>query len=472
MSEPAGQARRPLFVALLLAGSAALFLTALGVGALVWSGGIGWPAVGPTTAPAPTAMSAAVERDTPTRPPAPTSSASLVAAGANPTAVATVARAPLPAPGPSAAVQASPSSPAALLDEDPRVEQAMQGLATDADRVGQLLLLGWEGSTAETAGPMLRDLRPGGVVFIANAATQAEAAAINAGLWQLASEGGLLPPLLAIDHEGGPVQRIRDVPNLGSNLQFAQQGSGEREACERGRVHARQLRAIGFSMNLAPVLDVNNNPANPVIGVRSYGADPQLVAALGSAYARGLQGDGIVAVGKHFPGHGNTGVDSHTGLPVLPHAEPQLEQVELVPFRRAIEPPTDVAAIMSAHIAFPAVEPTGAPATLSRPIMTGLLRERLQFRGLAVSDDLGAMRAITDNFAPGEAAVRAVRAGVDFLIIGGDLSRQRASRDALLAALASGELARERLDEAVRRVVRTKARVGLLGDPGPVAGGC
>jgi beta-N-acetylhexosaminidase len=359
-----------------------------------------------------------------------------------------------------------------VAGEDPRVETALRALRTDAERVGQLLLLGWEGTSADEARGMLRELRPGGVVFIANARTRADASAINSGLARAADELGLVRPLLAVDHEGGLVQRIQDVPNLGSNLQFAGRRPSEREACERGLAHAEQLRAMGFNMNLAPVLDVNNNPANPVIGSRAYGAEPELVAVLGSAYTRGLQGAGIAAVGKHFPGHGNTAVDSHLGLPVQPQTQAQLGQVELVPFRRAIAPPTDIAAIMSAHIALPAVDSSGAPATLSSRIMTGLLRQQLGFGGLAVSDDLGAMRAITDNFAPGEAAIQSVRAGVDLLIIGGDLARQRASRDALLAALASGQLSRDRLDEAVRRVLRLKARFGLLGEPRPAVRGC
>jgi beta-N-acetylhexosaminidase len=207
-----------------------------------------------------------------------------------------------------------------------------------------------------------------------------------------------------------------------------------------------------------------------VIGRRSYSDDPQLVARLGAAYIRGLQAGGVAAVGKHFPGHGNTSVDSHVGLPSLPQSVDELERIELVPFRRAIE--ADVAGIMSAHIVFPAVDPSGAPATLSRNVMTGLLREKLGFRGLAVSDDLGAMRAITDNYGPGEAAVRAVQAGVDMLILSAELPRQQQARDALVAAVRSGEISRERLEQADRNVLQVKARFGLIGAPVQTGGGC
>ena len=364
----------------------------------------------------------------------------------------------------------TPASPPE--SEDPRVEAAFAQLRTDEDKVGQLFLLGWIGSTAEAARPVIRELRPGGIVFVQNVQTSAEARAINASLPRIAAEYGLLQPLLAIDHEGGNVQRIEDVANVGSNWAFGQTGPTDLQACRRGLRHAEQLRGMGFTMNLAPALDVNNNPSNPVIGRRSYGDDPQLVARLGSAYIRGLQGGGIVAVGKHFPGHGNTSVDSHLELPILPQGIDELERIELVPFRRAIESLTDVAAIMSAHIVFPAVDPSRTPATLSQPIITGLLRERLGFRGLVISDDLGAMKAITDNYTPGQAAKQAVQAGVDMLIVSAELNRQRLYRDGVLDAVRTGEISRERLDDAVRNVLRVKARFGLLDGSTPVEAGC
>jgi beta-N-acetylhexosaminidase len=344
--------------------------------------------------------------------------------------------------------------------EDPRVEAALASLTTDEQRVGQLLMLGWVGNTAEQAETMIAELRPGAIVHVDNARRAADAITVNDGLRRLASSAGVPPPLIAIDHEGGNVQRINDVPNLGSNAEFAKNAT-EADACSRGSTHATQLKRLGFSMNLAPVVDVNNNPANPVIGIRSYGADPRLVARLGAAYIRGLQSGGIAAVAKHFPGHGNTAVDSHLLLPILPQTVDDLERIELVPFRRAIELP--VSAVMSAHIVFPAVDPSGMPATLSRSIMTGILRERLGYDGLVLTDDLAGMKAITDNFKPGEAAVRALDAGVDMLIVAGGLARQRESRDAILAAIGRGELTRERIDESVRRVLRVKARFGLFG---------
>jgi beta-N-acetylhexosaminidase len=328
---------------------------------------------------------------------------------------------------------------------------------------------GWIGDTAEAARPALAVLRAGGIVVVQNATAGAEARTINQGLKQIAGDAGLVPPLIAIDHEGGIVQRVRDIPNLGNNWDFALNNPTDAQACQRGLNHAQALSSLGFSMNLAPDLDVNNNPANPVIGKRSYSDDPTVVGRLGAAYIRGLQGGGVAAVGKHFPGHGNTSTDSHLGLPSLPQSVEALERIELVPFRRAVE--VDVAGIMSAHIVFPAVDPSGAPATLSQSVMTGLLRDRLGFKGLALSDDMGAMKAITDNYAPGDAAVRAVKAGVDLMILSAEVGRQRQARDGLLAAVKSGEVSRARLDQAVRNVLTAKARFGLLPGLSAQAGG-
>jgi beta-N-acetylhexosaminidase len=392
------------------------------------------------------------------------------AAGASPDASPPAPTAPEPLPNPPAsAPSGSPST------GQPTVEQAaadaLARLATNEEKVGQLLMLAWIGSTAEEARPALRDLKAGAIVHVQNTSSSDGAAAINRDLRRIARESGTLPPLISIDHEGGNVQRIRDIINLGSNWEFAQSGGKESEACQRGARHAQILREMGFSMNLAPVLDVNNNPANPVIGRRSFSDDPQVVARLGAAYIRGLQNGGIAAVGKHFPGHGNTSVDSHLGLPSLPMTVAQLEQIELVPFKRAID--VNIAGIMSAHIVFPAVDPSGSPATLSRAVMHGLLRERLGYQGLVVSDDMGAMRAITDNFAPGDAAVRAIQAGVDLIILSAEYGRQQQSRDAILAAVQDGRIPQERLNQAVMNVLLVKAQYGVLsGTVAPAGGVC
>jgi beta-N-acetylhexosaminidase len=374
-----------------------------------------------------------------------------------------------PSPQPSSTLGPTPGAPGTPEPgqtpsiDDPRVTAALDGLTSDAALVGQLLMLGWSGTTPASVDRTLTQLQPGGIVYVgANASTAAAATAINAEIEAHAAGIGLLRPLIAIDQEGGSVERIQDVPNLGSNLAFGATLPTDAQAFSRGAEHASELSAMGFSMNLAPVLDVLTNPRNTVIGDRSYGSDPNLVARLGAAYIQGLQTGGIAAVAKHFPGHGDTSVDSHFGLPVVHFGLRHLEQFELVPFVRAMQPDVDVSTVMVGHLALPKLDPTRTPASLSGPITTGLLRDQLGFSGLVITDDLGAMQAVTDTYTPAEAAVEAIRAGADMVLIVGDVGSQSVYRDALLDALASGAISRDRLLDAVRHVLATKLRFGLL----------
>ena len=348
----------------------------------------------------------------------------------------------------------------------------MAGLTSDEDLVGQLLLVGWTGDTTLSVRKTLTSLRPGGVVFVANATTAAAAKALNQSILSISAELGMVAPIRTIDHEGGRIQPITDVRNLGSNMAFGNKDPSDLQACERGAIQARQLAGMGFDMDLAPVLDVLTNPNNTVIGDRSYGSDPALVARLGAAYIQGLQGGGIMAVAKHFPGHGSTSKDSRLVLPVLQSTRGRLDRIDLVPFVRAIAPDVGVAGVMVGHMAFPRIDPSGDPASLSRVFLTDILRDDLGYNGLVMTDDLAAMAAFTSNFAPGPAAVKAVAAGADMLIVIGDSTRQLAMRDALVAALASGTLDRSRVLDAVRHVLAAKAQYGLLGGDGPTLSAC
>jgi beta-N-acetylhexosaminidase len=222
-------------------------------------------------------------------------------------------------------------------------------------------------------------------------------------------------------------------------------------------VTARELRAVGVRMNLAPVLDVNSNPANPVIGVRSFGEAPALVGRLGAAAVRALQAAGVVAAAKHFPGHGDTSQDSHAALPVVPHDRGRIESVELVPFRAAIR--AGVGAVLTAHVVFPALDPDH-PATLSRAILT-LLRERLGFSGLVITDSM-AMRAITDRWTPGDAAVQAVLAGCDIVLACGPVTAQREALAAVRQAATSGRIPAQQIAASASRVLEVKRRLGLF----------
>lgn len=328
------------------------------------------------------------------------------------------------------------------------------------DKIGQMVICGFDGK--RPSGEILaliRDYRIGGIVYFRrNIGRAAEVARLSAELREAASAVTKAPLLIAVDQEGGMVARIdRDTALMPGNMAIGATRDASL-AYEAARVSGAELAAMGITMNFAPCLDVNNNPANPVIGVRSYGERPELVAELGAAAIAGFQESGVSACVKHFPGHGDTAVDSHLAMPIVPHDRERLSRVELVPFRRAIAAGVD--AIMTAHVRFPAYEKNGWPATLSPAVLNGLLRGQLGFAGVIVTDCLE-MKAISGERGIGAAAVAAVRAGADLVLISHSPDRQREALEALYAAAASGEIAPERLDASVRRILAMKQRRAL-----------
>jgi beta-N-acetylhexosaminidase len=263
-----------------------------------------------------------------------------------------------------------------------------------------------------------------------------------------------IPLLTAADFEWGVGMRMAGATNFPRAMAFGAAGD-EALAVEAGRVTALEGRALGVHVNFAPVADVNNNPRNPVINIRSYGEDPARVGAMTSAFARGLQRGGMIATLKHFPGHGDTGVDSHLGLPIVAHERPRLDQIELAPFRAGIAAGAE--AVMVAHVEMPTLDKTSGPATFSPQVVTVLLREQLGFHGLIVSDAMN-MNAVTMLGTAGENAVKAFKAGIDVIL------DSRDTMDAfrgLKAAVESGAISRDRLEASVRRILTAKARLGL-----------
>jgi beta-N-acetylhexosaminidase len=227
-------------------------------------------------------------------------------------------------------------------------------------------------------------------------------------------------------------------------------------AYEMGRITAEVARGVGIHVPFAPVLDVNSNPLNPIINTRSFGEDPEAVAALGMCFVRGIQEHGAIATGKHFPGHGDTDTDSHLALPIIRSGRDRLDRIELLPFRRAIE--GGMGAVMTAHIALPQItEDPNLPSTLSRNVLTGILRGEMQFEGLIFTDAMD-MAAIDALFSREEAAARAVEAGADILLMPPDPAR--AVRGVMQAVLA-GRISEERIDASVRRILEAKAELGL-----------
>src|SRR5215217_1818329 len=268
-------------------------------------------------------------------------------------------------------------------------------------------------------------------------------------------ERSSLPLLIASDLEGGTSIRFNGGTPLPPNMGVAATGS-DSMAYEMGRITALEARAVGIHLAFAPVADVNNNPANPIINVRSFGEDPVAVGRLVAAEIRGLQEHGMLATAKHFPGHGDTGTDSHLALPVLFSNWARLDSVELVPFRSAIA--AGVTGIMSAHIALPGVE--GGllrPGTVAPNILSGILRDSLGFKGLVITDALN-MGGIA-NLYGADAGVRAFLAGADLLLQPADPA---SAIDAMMAAMSRREISVDRLNRSVRRVLALKQRVGLF----------
>ncbi|MGE5577781.1 MAG: beta-N-acetylhexosaminidase [Syntrophothermus sp.] len=330
------------------------------------------------------------------------------------------------------------------------------------EKIGQLVMVGLDGPEVTPSDEeFIARYGIGNMVFFGrNIVDPAQAQSLTHRLQEIASRRRHpVGFLLSIDQEGGAVARLTSGETvLPGNMALGATGS-EEHARQAAEVTAAEIAALGFNMNLAPVLDINNNPDNPGIGVRSFGEDVSLVTRLGVATIRAYQGAGVVATAKHFPGKGDVTVDSHLDLPTVAHARERLDRVELAPFVAAIR--AGVGAIMTAHVFFPAVEPVpGLPATLSPSVLTGLLREELGFTGVLLTDDLF-MGAIAKKYAAGEAAVRALEAGADMALLCHGQAAQAAAIEAIRDAVRTGRISEERVDVSVDRILTLKARYGL-----------
>lgn len=321
-----------------------------------------------------------------------------------------------------------------------------------AREVASLFVVGFPGLTADREVEALIDDGVRGVIlFKRNVESPKQVAALVRSLKERAGR----PLLASIDQEGGRVARLRGPPftSLPSMRQLGT--SGDEALLERaGRLLAHEVRALGFDVDFAPVLDVDTNPANPVIGDRSFHREAQEVARLGVALARGIEAGGVASCAKHFPGHGDTSQDSHWALPSLPHALERLKAIELLPF--AAYAKAGLASVMTAHVIFEALDP-GVPATMSRTVMHGLLRTELGFDGVIISDDLE-MKAISEHFSVERAAVEGLKAGVDLFLVCHRADVQRKAIDAVVKAIESGEVPRERLLDARERIARLEQR--------------
>ena len=335
------------------------------------------------------------------------------------------------------------------------------------EQIGQLLVAGFWGTTPS---PEIIDLvqnyHIGGIIlFSRNVQDAQQVLELTRNLQMIAKAAGHRYPLLiAIDQENGMVQRLGPgATTLPGNMALGAIGS-EQIACDVALAAGRELKALGINMNLAPVVDVNNNPANPVIGVRSFGEDPHAVARFASAMVKGYHSAGVITCLKHFPGHGDTAADSHLSLPVIPYNMERLEAIELVPFKSGIEAGAD--SVMVAHIYFPSLMQNDEvlPATVSPTIVRKLLRERLGFDGVIISDCLE-MNAIIETVGVERGSVMALQAGIDLVLISHLHPRQRAGIEAIQAAIRTGTLSTEEVQQAAERVLGLKHRFLSWNDP-------
>lgn len=297
------------------------------------------------------------------------------------------------------------------------------------------------------------EFQPGGVILMGrNAAPLAEIRRLTRSI----REGQSTPPFLCIDHEGGRVQRLTDgFTKFPPAREVGEQGA---TAVALSAMNAAaELRSVGLNFNFAPVCDVPVHAKDTVIGHRAYSDNPIRAASLVAEYVRGAQPT-VLCCAKHFPGHGGVGVDSHQGLPTFDGTVDELNSTHLPPFRAAIG--ADVAAVMPGHIAVPALDSTGTPASLSAPIITGLLRQEMRYEGLVVTDDLemGALQ----NLGAGEIGVRALAAGCDQLLFCHDTEKAGQARDAIAGAIERGELPRARVEQSLERIRAAKAKYGII----------
>jgi beta-N-acetylhexosaminidase len=334
---------------------------------------------------------------------------------------------------------------------------------------GQCLMIGFDGlePSAEVR-TLLREHAVGGVIlFSRNVADPEQLAGLVQELQEIARSAGHETPLLVgIDQEGGRVARLKGEWTEWPPLQALGRVGSEDLTQRLGSALAEQLAPCGIHLDFAPVMDVATNPGNPVIGDRSFGDDPSLVARLGAALIRGLQEGGVAASAKHFPGHGDTAVDSHLELPVVDHPRRRIEEVELGPFRAAIA--ARVATVMTAHVLVREIDER-LPATLSPRLLRDLLRGELRFEGVIVSDDLE-MQAIAKRWRAGPAAALALQAGCDLLLVCHSADAQAEAHEAIIKAVEEGTLAHLALEDAAARVRRLKERFAAGGArPDPIA---
>jgi beta-N-acetylhexosaminidase len=346
--------------------------------------------------------------------------------------------------------------PAAAPKTNREIEAHLRAMSL-RNKVGQLLMIGFTGSDAgESLNKTIGNLRPGAIiVFGRNIKSARQISNLNISAQGAAMRASKTPLLIAVDQEGGDVIRLKTGFPLPSALAIGRANEPDL-AVKSGAATGKLLRTLGFNMNLAPVLDVADPKKPRFIGTRSYGNDPELVAEMAMCFALGLESTLVLPTTKHFPGHGGVNEDSHLKLPEKNSSRAELEKRDLLPFKRMQEQFPKPWAVMVAHVVYPALDSSRAPAAFSKPIIDGVLRKEIGFNGLVVTDDIEmAGAAVVGNI--GERAIRAIEAGDDMIMIGWNRKTQAQVADALYKSVKSGRISEERINESVRRVLLAKS---------------
>ncbi len=326
------------------------------------------------------------------------------------------------------------------------------------EKVGQLVLVGFEGYEIDAqVRELIEKYHVGGfILFKRNISSPEQTIKLTNSL-KKSNAVNDIPLFLGIDEEGGSVSRLpNEFDKIPSNRKIGELDNGEL-SYQVGSVIGKAIKSLGFNMNFAPVLDINSNPHNPVIGDRAFGDNADIVARLGLQTIKGLQSQNIIPVVKHFPGHGDTSMDSHLGLPVVDNDLQRLKGLELLPFAAAIE--NQIGAVMTAHIILPQIDAQN-PASLSPTIISQILRGDMQFDGVVISDDL-TLGAIVNNYEIGAAAIKAIEAGSDIVLICHGYEQEKKSIEAIIGAVGNGIISPDRINRSVYRVLKLKQKYGL-----------
>ncbi|MBE6044290.1 MAG: beta-N-acetylhexosaminidase [Clostridium thermopalmarium] len=326
------------------------------------------------------------------------------------------------------------------------------------EKIGQMFIVGIDGyDLNDNSKSLIEKYKVGGFILFKDNIKNVNQLLSLINSLKVENSSNKIPLFLSVDEEGGKVTRMPDeLKSLPTNKVIGKINDVD-FSNKIGKTIAGEIKAFGFNMNFAPVLDINNNPKNPVIGSRSFGSNPDIVTKLGIETMKGIQSENVIPVVKHFPGHGDTSVDSHIGLPIVNNDLKRLEEFELIPFAKAIENEAD--AVMIAHILLPKVDEKN-PSSMSKIIITDILRNSLKFNGVVITDDM-TMGAITKNYNINDATIKSIKAGSDIVLICHGYDNEIGVINYVKNAVLKGEITEERIDESVYRILKLKEKYDL-----------